>query len=96
MDTCGKGNDGQTATLVMATHDKGKDRQIASARGDRDAGQVDSLRRECNDEQIVALDMATRSKDNDGQVAGARDDHARQRQQRGNRQRTRRQQCQAS
>jgi hypothetical protein len=89
MTTCGKGNDGQTATLVMATHDKGKDRQIAGAWGNGDAGQVGGLRRECNDRQIVMLAMATRSKGNDGQDTGAHDGHARQRQRRANRRRTR-------
>ena len=79
----------QTATIVMATHDMGKDRQIASARDNGDAGQVDGLRRECNDGQIVVLAVATRIKGNDGQVAGARDGHARQRQRRANCQRTR-------
>ena len=70
----------QTASLVMATHDMGNDRQITGAPGDGDAGQVDGLRRECNDGQIVALAVATRIKGNDRQVAGARDGHARQRQ----------------
>ena len=76
MPTCGKGNDEQTAMLVMATHNKGDNRQITGARGNGDVRQVDGLPRECNDGQIVVLTMATHSEGNNGQVAGTRNGHA--------------------
>ena len=55
---CSEGNGGKTATLMMATHDKGSNGQIAGTRGNGDVGQVGGLRRECNDGQTVALAMA--------------------------------------
>ena len=91
MPTRSEGNGGKTAPLMMVTHDKGNNGQIASVRGNGDVGQVDGLCRECKDVQIVALAMATRSEGNNGQVAGARDGHARQRQQRANHRRTQQQ-----
>ncbi len=80
MATCGKGNDRQTATLVMDTHDEGDNGQLAGARGDWSATMGESSRSRwpraarATTSESPAPAMATRGEGDDGQIAGTRGD----------------------
>jgi len=80
MATRGKGNDGQTATLVMDKHNEGEDSQITGTRGDGSATMGESSRSQwpraarAMTSESPACVMVTRGKGDDEQIAGAHGD----------------------